>query len=64
MPEIETEVAHVNVGSRTFRFISPNEADRLRIPDFCNSCHSDKTAAWATEALKGWKEFSAWRVVN
>ena len=64
MPKIETEMADVNVRSHTFRFISPVEAERLKMPNSCNSCHSDKTAAWATEALKGWKEFSAWRVVN
>ncbi|MDE3157384.1 MAG: cytochrome C [Acidobacteriota bacterium] len=64
MPRIETELADVNVRSHTFRFISPAEAERLKMPNSCSSCHTDKTAAWATARLKSWKEFSPWRVAN
>ena len=64
MPKIEQTVANVNVRSHTFRFIAPAEAERLKMPNSCTSCHTDKNAAWATDALKGWKEFSVWRVAN
>ena len=64
MPKIEPEISDVTVRSHTFRFISPSEAERLKMPNSCNSCHTDKTAAWATAALKSWKEFSPWRVAN
>jgi len=64
MPKIEQTIANVNVRSHTFRFIAPAEAARLKMPDSCTSCHTDKTAAWATDALKSWKEFSVWRVAN
>jgi predicted CXXCH cytochrome family protein len=64
MPRIEQTIADVNVRSHTFRFIAPAEADRLKMPNSCNTCHTDKTAAWATEALKGWTNVSAWRVAN
>ena len=64
MPKIEQTIANVNVRSHTFRFIAPAEAARLKMPDSCTSCHTDKTAAWATDALKTWKEFSVWRVAN
>jgi hypothetical protein len=42
----------------------PAEAERLKMPNSCNSCHTDKTVDWATQALKGWKEMSPWRVAN
>ncbi|PWU03706.1 MAG: cytochrome C [Terriglobia bacterium] len=64
MPKIEQTIADVNVRSHTFRFIAPAEADRLKMPNSCNSCHTDKNASWATDALKGWPEFSSWRVAN
>jgi predicted CXXCH cytochrome family protein len=64
MPKIEQTIADINVRSHTFRFIAPAEAERLKMPNACNSCHTDKTAAWATQALKGWKEMSPWRVAN
>ena len=64
MPKIEPEISDVNVRSHTFRFISPAEGERLKMPNSCNTCHSDKTTAWATEALKTWKEFSVWRVAQ
>jgi predicted CXXCH cytochrome family protein len=64
MPQIEQTIADVNVRSHTFRFISPTATETLRIPNPCGTCHSDKTAQWATDALKGWREYSPWRVAN
>ena len=64
MPKIEQTIADINVRSHTFRFIAPAEAARLKMPNSCNTCHTDKTPAWATEALKGWNQFSPWRVAN
>jgi len=64
MPKIEQTIADVNVRAHTFKFIAPAEADRLKMPNSCNTCHTDKNAAWATDALKSWKEFSPWRVAN
>ena len=61
MPKIEQTVADVNVRSHTFRFITPGETDRLKIPNPCTSCHADRSTAWATEALKGWPGISPWR---
>ncbi|HXB66769.1 MAG TPA: cytochrome c3 family protein [Candidatus Acidoferrales bacterium] len=62
MPKIEQTIADVNVRAHTFRFISPAEGERLKIPNGCAGCHADKGAAWATEALRGWKTVSPWRV--
>ena len=64
MPKIEQTIADVNVRAHTFRFISPSESDALKIPNACNLCHTDKTSAWATEALKTWKDRSPWRVAQ
>jgi hypothetical protein len=36
--------------------------DKYKIPNPCNSCHTDKTTAWATEALAHWPERSPWRI--
>ncbi len=64
MPKIEPEIAAVNVRSHTFKFLSPADGERNKMPDSCTSCHTDKKADWATAALKSWKEFSPWRVAN
>ena len=64
MPRIEQTIADVNVRSHTFRFIAPAEAERAKMPNSCNTCHTDKNAAWATEALKQWANVSPWRVAN
>jgi predicted CXXCH cytochrome family protein len=62
MPKIEQTIADVNVRAHTFRFIPPEETERLKVPNACTACHTDKTAKWATEALRGWEGVSPWRV--
>ena len=62
MPAIEQTVADVNVRAHTFRFITPAEGERLKIPSPCVTCHADKGAAWATQQLRTWKTVSPWRV--
>jgi hypothetical protein len=52
------------VRAHTFRFITPAESEALKIPNACNLCHSDKSTAWATAALKGWGDRSPWRVAQ
>ncbi|HVZ23230.1 MAG TPA: cytochrome c3 family protein [Vicinamibacterales bacterium] len=64
MPQIEPEIAGVNVRSHTFKFISPATTDALKVPNPCTTCHTDKTTKWALDALKSWPEFSPWRVAN
>jgi predicted CXXCH cytochrome family protein len=64
MPRIEQTIADVNVRSHTFRFIAPAEAERLKMPNSCNTCHRDKDASWATNELKHWQNQSPWRVAN
>ena len=62
MPKIEQTLGDVNVRSHTFRFVTPAMTDKLKIPNACNVCHTDKSTAWTTEALKAWPEQSPWRV--
>jgi len=62
MPRIEQTIADVNVRSHTFRFITPAMTDTYKIPNACNTCHKDKSTAWATEELKRWPTVSPWRV--
>jgi predicted CXXCH cytochrome family protein len=64
MPPIEQTIADVNVRSHTFRFITPGESERLKVPNPCVVCHKDKTNAWAADELKRWPELSPWRVGN
>jgi predicted CXXCH cytochrome family protein len=64
MPKIEQTVADVNVRAHTFKFISPAQSESMQIPNACNLCHTDKTPAWATEALKGWRDRSPWRMAE
>ena len=62
MPSIETEgVPGTFVHGHTFRFVTPAETDNYKIPNPCNSCHTDKTTAWANDALRHWPERSPWR---
>ena len=62
MPKIEQTIGDVMVRSHTFRFISPALTDTLKTPNPCTTCHTDKSTAWALDALKTWPEFSPWRV--
>jgi len=62
MPKIEQTIADVNVRSHTFRFITPEETETLKIPNPCTGCHADKTTKWAKETLRTWSNVSSWRV--
>jgi predicted CXXCH cytochrome family protein len=62
MPKIEQTIADINVRSHTFNFIPPEMTDQYKIPNSCNSCHTDKTTEWSRQALKEWSGFSPWRV--
>jgi len=62
MPKIETTLGDVKVRAHTFAFITPAMSDKYNIPNPCTSCHTDKTNAWATEALRKWPERSPWRL--
>ena len=62
MPKIEQTLADTNVSSHTFHFVTPAETDASKVPNACNVCHADKTTAWATSALRSWKDRSPWRM--
>jgi predicted CXXCH cytochrome family protein len=61
MPKIAQTIANVNVRSHTFAFITPKMTDDFKIPNPCTSCHTDKSTAWAREAMRGWSNISPWR---
>jgi len=54
MPKIEVTIANINVRAHTFAFITPAMTDKYKIPNPCTSCHTDKTTAWATDAILHW----------
>jgi predicted CXXCH cytochrome family protein len=62
MPKIEQTIADVNVRSHTFKFITPGTTERLKVPNPCTGCHTDKNTAWARAAMLKWPEMSPWRV--
>jgi len=64
MPQIEQTIANVNVASHTFHFTTPSMTDSLKIPNACNTCHRDKSTAWAADALAHWNDRSPWRMAN
>ncbi|MCU1337351.1 MAG: Multihem cytochrome [Bryobacterales bacterium] len=64
MPKIQQTIADVNVRSHTFHFVTPATTEALKIPNACNVCHSDKSTAWATAALKTWTDRSPWRIAE
>jgi hypothetical protein len=61
MPKIAETIGDVMVRSHTFRFVWPAQTDTMKIPNACNLCHTDKTTAWATAALRSWADRSPWR---
>jgi hypothetical protein len=62
MPKIETEgMPGSFVRAHTFGFITPAMTDKYKIPNACTSCHTEKSTAWATEALRKWPDHSPWR---
>jgi predicted CXXCH cytochrome family protein len=63
MPQIETEgPPNTFVHAHTFRFITPQMTDEYKIPNPCTQCHTDKSTAWATDAMRHWPERSPWRL--
>ncbi len=62
MPKIEVTIPGTFVRAHTFDFITPAMTDKYKIPNPCTSCHTDKTTAWATEAMRQWPERSPWRI--
>ena len=65
MPKIEQTIAGCgNVSSHTFHFVTPGQTDVMKIPNACNVCHTDKTTAWANDALKTWNDRSPWRMAR
>jgi predicted CXXCH cytochrome family protein len=62
MPKIEQTIADVNVSSHTFHFVYPERTNTLKIPNACNVCHTNKSTAWATDALIHWKDRAPWRI--
>ncbi len=62
MPKIAATIDVVNVRSHTFKFITPAQSEREKIPNACIICHKDKTSNWATDELKKWPNVSPWRM--
>ena len=62
MPKIATTLGDVKVRAHTFAVLSPVMTDKYQIPNPCTSCHTDKSTAWALEALRQWPEPSPWRL--
>jgi predicted CXXCH cytochrome family protein len=63
MPQIETEgPPNTFVHAHTFRFVTPQMTDKYKIPNPCTQCHTDKSTAWATDAMRHWPERSPWRL--
>jgi predicted CXXCH cytochrome family protein len=61
MPKIEQTLPDDFVRAHTFKFITPAMTEQYKIPNPCTSCHTDKTTAWAKQALKSWRDRSPWR---
>jgi predicted CXXCH cytochrome family protein len=61
MPKIEVTIPGTFVSAHTFAFITPAMTDKYKIPNPCKSCHTDKTTAWAADAMGHWPERSPWR---
>ncbi|HEV8410400.1 MAG TPA: c-type cytochrome [Gemmatimonadaceae bacterium] len=62
MPKIQTQgIPGAFVRAHTFGFITPAMTEKYGIPNACTSCHTEKSPAWAREAMRKWPEHSPWR---
>jgi predicted CXXCH cytochrome family protein len=61
MPKIQAEIPGVFVSAHTFAFLAPSMTDKYKIPNPCTSCHSDRSTAWAADAMQHWPDQSPWR---
>jgi predicted CXXCH cytochrome family protein len=61
MPKIQVTIADTKVRAHTFAVIYPSMTEKYKIPSPCETCHSDKSTAWATDAIRNWPEYSPWR---
>jgi predicted CXXCH cytochrome family protein len=64
MPKIEETISDQKVRSHTFRFVTPDDTETLKIPNACNECHTDKSIEWAKAALESWPDRSPWRMAR
>ena len=62
MPKIQTTLPGIYVRAHTFSVITPAMTDKYKIPNPCTQCHTTKSTAWATAALRHWPQFSSWRM--
>ena len=62
MPRSQRKACRSVRGSHTFKFITPAMTDKYKIPNPCTSCHTDKSTAWANDAMRQWNERSPWRL--
>ncbi len=60
MPRIEQTLPGTFVAAHTFRFVSPKLTAQFGMPNACNTCHADKSPAWALDQLSHWKNLSPW----
>ena len=61
MPKIEVTIPGVFVSAHTFAFITPAMTDKYKIPNPCTTCHTERSTAWASDAMRHWPERSPWR---
>jgi predicted CXXCH cytochrome family protein len=54
MPKTGANAVAAEARNHTFDFISPAESIKLGVPNSCNICHGDKTAAWALDQVTKW----------
>jgi predicted CXXCH cytochrome family protein len=65
MPKIQPELpGGPFVAAHTFHFVTPSQTDSMAIPNACNTCHKDKSTAWATAAIRTWNDRSPWRMTQ
>jgi predicted CXXCH cytochrome family protein len=62
MPKVAPEIANVNIRTHTFKFTTPGTSEIFKMPNACINCHTDRSNAWASAALRTWPEHSPWRV--
>jgi predicted CXXCH cytochrome family protein len=54
MPKTGENSVKAEARNHTFAFISPADSIQYGLPNSCNTCHADKTSAWALAEVKKW----------
>ena len=56
MPAVNMQETGYQTRTHSFQIAHPEDTTKYGVPNSCNSCHSDKDPAWASEHISDWRD--------